>query len=285
MNPIVMTATRKAAEIRSKNSFDNYQPINIYDLCHNLGLTVRFVDVNMEGMYFSQRDGSSPQILISNQRPFGRRAFTCGHEFGHHVFEHGDRIDLLAEGESKGYDKDEFLVDTFSGALLMPIAGVLAEFAKRSWNIKTGTPDQFYIVSSVFGTGYQSLIIHCQKNSLISDSQAKILQRQTPGKMLENILGRGITNSHFKIFDSSSISPVIDLEVSNFIFFPDGTKMDSEILTLFKKTSAGLCYVAQEPGIVRASNDSNSYFVRIQNSNYVGLAEYRHLENLKEVTI
>jgi len=285
MNPIVMTATRKAAEIRNKNGFDNYQPLNIYDLCYNLGITVRFVDVNMEGMYFSQRDGSSPQFLISNQRPFGRRAFTCGHEFGHHVFGHGDRVDLLSEGETKGYDKDEFLVDTFSGCLLMPVAGVLAEFAKRDWNIKTATCEQFYVVASVFGTGYQSLITHCQKNNLIGETQARSLQRHTPAKILENLLGRGSINSHFKIFDSMSMSPVIDLEASNFIFFPENTLVEGEHLSLFKSTSAGVCYLAKEPGIVRVSNEHASYFVRIQNANYVGLAEYRHLENLKEITI
>ncbi len=285
MNPVVMEATRKAAEVRKKNGFDIYQSLNIYDLCYKIGITVQFVDVNMEGMYFCQKDSSSPRILISNQRPFGRRAFTCGHEFGHHIFEHGDKIDMLAEGESKGYDKDEFLVDSFSGALLMPVAGILAEFAKRDWNIKTASAEQFYIVSSVFGTGYQSLIIHCLKNNLIGETQVRSLQRQTPAKILETILGKGTSNSHFKIFDQSSISPVVDLEVTNFVFFPEGSVVEGERLAFFKSTSAGDCFIAKEPGIVRVFNNYTAYFVRIQNSNYVGFAEYRHLENLNEITI
>jgi len=282
MNPIVMMALRKADEIRRHYKFDMYQPINIYDLCLQMDITVRFVEINMEGMYFVQSDGSCPQILISNKRPMPRRNYTCAHELGHHLFKHGSKIDSLTEARlnSKVYDKDEFLVDTFAGALLMPIVGVLSEFAKRNWNISSATPSQFYIISSVFGTGYQSLIVHCQKNNILSDLTAKLLLRQTSGKILQSILGSGIDNSHFKIIDSLNVSSVIDIETSNYIILPSTVNIEGNHLHKFKDLAMGTSYIAEQPGITRvlsASGDQN-YFIRIQNSNYIGLAEYRHLE-------
>lgn len=283
MDPLVMKALRKADEIRRQYKIDMYKPINIFDLCIEIGVTVRFVEINMEGMYFSRKDGSSPQILISNQRPMPRRTYTCAHELGHHLFEHGSKIDNLSDEGSyaEGYDKDEFLVDAFAGALLMPITGVLAEFAKRNWKIKTATPNQFYTISSIFGTGYQSLIVHCQKNNLLSGTAAKVLLRSTPAKILTSILGFGISNVHFKIIDNMNSSSVIDMEVSNYIILPSTTSVTGNHLRKYKNTEMGTAYIAEQPGIthVISAEGEENYFIRIQNSEYIGLAEYRHLEN------
>lgn len=284
MNPFVTMALKKASEIRRQNNFDMYQPINIFDLCTNLGLTVRFVDINMEGMYIQQENGMHPQILLSNQRPLPRRFFTCAHELGHHLFGHGTKIDaLIEEGVgSTGYDKDEFLVDTFAGALLMPVSGILAEFAKRNWSINNARPLQFYTISSFFGTGYQSLITHCRVNKVITEQYAITLLKTAPSKILSSILGSGVNNSHFKIVDVETPISVIDLEVANFIFLPEHIKPEGAQLIKYKDTSIGTAYVAEKPGIVRAASldNTDSFFIRIQNANYIGLAEYRHLETI-----
>src|SRR6218665_1064502 len=114
MDTLVMTALRKASEVRRKYGFNNFQSVNAFDLCTEMNVTVRLVDINMEGMYIVQNDGLSPQVLISNQRPMGRRNFTCAHELGHHIFNHGSKIDELSDGSGKkAYDADEYLVDTF----------------------------------------------------------------------------------------------------------------------------------------------------------------------------
>ena len=282
MDALVMTALRKASEVRRQYGFDSYQPINVFDLCVEMEVTVRLVDINMEGMYFVQDNGSSPQILISNQRPIARRAFTCAHELGHHLFEHGSKIDDLSDGTgSKAYDKDEFLVDTFAGALLMPVSGIMAEFAKRNWNIKAATPLQFYTIASVFGTGYQSLIVHCQKNKLISDTAANSLSKQTPSRILTGILGSDTSSSHFRLIDSMCNATLFDIEVGNFVIMPSTLKVDANHLKTYKDTDLGTAYVAQKPGIscVNSDIDDRNYMIRIQKANYAGLAEYRHLED------
>ena len=90
---------------RSKNEAGLTGPLCIYKLCETHGVTVRFVDVNMEGMY--QRS-AAPRIFISSLRPVARRAFNCAHELGHHLFGHGSTVDQLYEELSKE-DRDTLL--------------------------------------------------------------------------------------------------------------------------------------------------------------------------------
>src|SRR6266487_5476530 len=132
MNSLYRDAILKASEVRKQLGVNMFQPLNIYDSCINLEVNVKFVDVNMEGFYVKQ--GGMSTILISSQRPFPRRCFTCGHELGHHVFNHGLKVDILSDesGRSTSKNRDEILVDAFAAALLMPVGGIQAEFAKRN---------------------------------------------------------------------------------------------------------------------------------------------------------
>ncbi len=279
MNPTVSMALKKASAIRKEHNFNIYQPVNIFDLCINMDITVRFVDINMEGMYFSQQDGMSPQILISNQRPLQRRMFTCAHELGHHIFGHGSKVDLLVNNESGGYNEEEFLVDTFAGSLLMPITGVMAEFAKRNLNINQATPKDFLTISSVFGTGYQTLITHCLKNKILNDFVANSLSKITPAKILHNIIDTNEITSHFKIIDEFYSATTVDLEVENVIILPNNSVVDSMYLRKYKEIKNETAYIAEKSGITRVTNSNgNNYFVRIQSNSYIGLAEFRHLE-------
>lgn len=161
MNQLYTSAIRKASEVRIKLGLDLFEPINIYDVCASLGIDVRFVDINMEGLYVN--NNGIPQILLSCLRPFPRRIFTCGHELGHHVFNHGLKVDVISdESENSSFkSNDEILVDAFAAALLMPVGGIQAEFTKRNINFQAATPVDFYTISSVFGVGYQTLITHC----------------------------------------------------------------------------------------------------------------------------
>ena len=143
MNQLYVSAIRKASEIRLKHGFDLFQPINIYDLCAQIKLDVQFIDINMEGLYVNNAGGS--KILISSLRPFPRRVFTCGHELGHHVFNHGLKVDTISdENEDSSYrSKDEILVDIFAAALLMPVGGIEIEFEKRNLKFHSCKPIDF----------------------------------------------------------------------------------------------------------------------------------------------
>lgn len=279
------TAILKADAIRTRLGLNMFQPVNIFDSCVNLDVTVRFVDINMEGFYVKQQNGLHPTIIISNQRPLPRRCFTCAHELGHHVFNHGLKLDILPEQQADigPKDLDEQLVDSFAGALLMPLAGIQKEFTKRNWSLQKSTPIEFYTISSIFGVGYHTLIVHCKANNLISEQKANSLLKFKPAKILESLLGASIKEkSYFKIIDGLSQLSTIDLEVKNYIFLPTEAQVEGNHLQKFPQAAVNKnnVYIATKPGIVRVSckGNSTSCFIRIQNFGYVGLAENRHLE-------
>jgi Zn-dependent peptidase ImmA (M78 family) len=280
MRVLQMQAIKKAGQIRSKLKLSVFEPINIFDACEALGVNVRFVPVSMEGMYVVREDVEESDILLSSLRPFARRVFTCGHELGHHVFGHGTRIDGLIEESNKAvYDDDEYLVDTFSGALLMPTAGIEAAFAKRGWNMRDATPIQFYTIASTFGVGYRTLITHCKVNGFINELKTAGLLKQTPSKILQQLIGPTATKPHFKIIDESAELSVVDIETGGYIFLPESTIIEGDHLSKLKNVAVGGVFRAEKAGIVRAVAGTKGYFIRVQNAGYNGFAEYRHLED------
>jgi hypothetical protein len=284
MKSMFTNAVTQADQVRMRLGFDMFQPINIFDVCHRLAIDVRFLDVNMEGMYFSHDSRPVPTIIVSALRPLPRRAFTCAHELGHHVFNHGTKVDALSEDNPyKGSNAmEELLVDAFAGNLLMPVAGIVAEIAARDWNAEKLTPLQFYTLASIFGTGYNTLVVHCRVNRIITVTQERTLLKNTPAKILRSLIGTSASPTHFKIIDGLSEIPVIDLEVSNYIFLPAKMKIVGSHL----KVNNGIenAYTAIKPGIVQVAGIDGSFssFVRIQRTGYVGLAKYRHLEDKKD---
>jgi len=279
MDFLYIQAMRKAGEIRSILNLNMHEPINIFDSCSKLGLNVRFVDVNMEGMYIKGDDSSYSTILLSCLRPLPRRVYTCAHELGHHVFDHGTKVDEMNSDGFKSNNEEEKLVDMFAGAMLMPVVAIKAEFIKRNWNPEMVGPIEFYKISSFFGTGYTTMIVHCRANKIISKSKAENLLKLTPGKLLKTLLGNETEVSHFKIFEKEHVPKIIDLEVNNYIILPNSIYIENNNLEEFRDISIGKVYKAKKAGILRGVDDYNSCFIRVQNEKYVGLAEYRHLEN------
>jgi len=281
MSTIYTNAIRRASEIRLQLGLGLFHPINIYDVCAKLEVDVKFVDVDMEGLYVSL--SNTPTILLSSLRPFPRRVFTCGHELGHHVFNHGFKVDiLLDENEDAAYkSSDEKLVDAFAAALLMPTAGIQAEFSKRKIDFDSANVIDFFTISCLFGVGYETLVWHCKINNLISKLKSDELLRLNPAKIFKKEFGNVGEKSFFKIIDGKSAAMPIDLEVSNYIVLPSEFLVDNVFLEKKLESKLGILYLVKKSGIsnVYSNTSESAYFIRIQPQNYVGLAEYRHLEN------
>lgn len=281
MRNLFTSAIRKASETRIKLGLDLFEPINIYDVCSSLGIDVRFVDINMEGLYVN--NNNVPQILLSCLRPFPRRVFTCGHELGHHVFNHGLKADILSEEDegSSVKSSDEILADAFSAALLMPIGGIQAEFTKRNLSFQSASPIDFYLISSIFGVGYQTLITHCKVNRLINEYRSMELLKYNPAKIFKTYIETVEEKSYFKIIDGKASSKPVDLEVFNYLVLPHEFIVDEDFLEKKLETKNGVLCITKRPGISSVYSELSdvSFFVRVQPQNYVGFAEYRHLEN------
>tara|TARA_R110000744_G_scaffold23_2_gene102 strand:- start:6125 stop:6979 length:855 start_codon:yes stop_codon:yes gene_type:complete len=282
MDSIAASGIKKADSVRADLGLNMFQPINVYDACLKFEIDVRFRRINMEGMYISSDNPDNSYIILSSLRPFSRRVFTCAHELGHHLYGHGSQIDLIYQenNESEAHNQEERLVDIFASALLMPVAGIQLEFKKRKWDLNTATPIQFFTISSVFGVGYQTLISSCGLNKLISYQKSKELLKYSPSHFLRKITSNE-NKGHLKIIDAKFKESIVDTEVSGFLYLPKDIELEGNHLNVISETENGFCYQAIKPGVLRAinPNDGQTYFIRIQNFEYEGLSEYRHLEN------
>lgn len=277
---IATQAMQAAIETRAKIKLDQYSPVCIYSLCEMLGVTVRFNDINMEGMY--QR-GTPPRIHLSARRPLPRRAYNCAHELGHHVFGHGTMIDELREEarEHPWEDPKEFLADIFAGFTLMPTIGLRRAFAARGWTPDTATPVQMFTIACDFGVGYGTLLTQLSAGvNMISRARAAALQRVTPKALRAEILG-AITQEPLIVADRHRAAPTIDVEVNTCLLLPSGAVASGERLVHERDLVTGRVYRAMQPGIVQVRADADGWatFVRIAPERYVGLAKYRHLED------
>jgi Zn-dependent peptidase ImmA (M78 family) len=273
-------AMQAASATRAKAKLDQAGPICIYGLCYALGVTVRFNNINMEGMY--QR-GVPPRIHLSACRPLPRRAFNCAHELGHHVFGHGSSIDELREDakEHTWEDSKEFLAETFAGFTLMPIIGLRRAFAIRGWTPESATAAQMFIIACDFGVGYATLLTHLSAGvNMISRARAVALQRVTPKALRVGILG-SITPEPLIVADRHRAAPTLDAEVNTLLLLPPRAEAAGDGLAHERDLASGRLFRAVRPGIVQVNADAGAWaaFVRIAPEAYVGLAQYRHLED------
>ena len=273
-------AMQAAIATRAKAKLDQHGPICIYGLSETLGVTVRFNNINMEGMY--QR-GSPPRIHLSARRPLARRVYNCAHELGHHVFGHGSSIDELREDakEHPWEDPKEFLADAFAGFTLMPSIGLRRSFATRGWTPETATAAQMFTIACDFGVGYGALLTHLSVGvNMISRARAAALRRVTPKALRADMLG-ALTPEPLIVADRHRAGPTLDAEVRMLILLPLGAETTGASLSHERDLSDGRLFRAVRPGIVQASADSGAWttFIRIAPEAYVGLAQYRHLED------
>lgn len=271
-------ALKASANVRKKFGYDLSSPVNIYDLCERAEVSVRFVEINMEGMYVNLGEGVKPTIFVSALRPFHRKIYTCAHEYGHHYFGHGMTVDEITESDGE-YTPEEFLVDTFASYLLVPPLGLKGVFIKRNINLEKITPAECFAVACSFGVGYSTMVKHLQFNDCITKAQSNNLLRASLKSMKQELMGENKSGSLF-FFDKKTSGRTIDIETNSWVLLPSDIIVEQEkFLTKYKVVDMGTIYQASNPGIVRVYTLSEdwSYFVRIQKQEYIGLSKYRHL--------
>lgn len=277
---LAQEAMHKSIEVRTQTGFDLKSPLCIYGLCDQLNVRVKFVDISsMEGMYCKEE---KPQILLSALRPFPRRTFTCAHELGHYIFGHGLRVDELIEDSeiSKAFNPDEFLVNSFAGFLLMPTLGVRKAFVDRGWNFTCATPIQIFTIACNFGVGYETLINHMTYAlKMIDRTQAASLLKVKPKTIRQQILEYP-SSEPLIIADEHWSIPTIDAEVGSQLLLPSNAEAANQTITFQEDRPNGRLFRANRPGTVRVyCRDTNwAVFVRVSRSQFVGLSQYRHLE-------
>lgn len=279
-------AQTKALEVRQKFDLDRKHPICIYDICEKLGdvyenkeVTVQFSPLlGLEGMYINEE--RERRILISSKRPLPRKTFTCAHELGHHLFNHGLKVDQLHEAATSRRDPQEFLVNCFAGFLLMPLIAVRYAFTIRDWTPATATPHQIFTIACSFSVGYDTLIDHMTYAlNLITEEKSRELKRYNPKKVRQDLLGK--SDDHpLIIVDKKWLSKTIDIEVDYLLLLPKTVKPEGNKLSLQTTLEGGKLYYANQPGVVRvySSEDNWAAFVRISCVKDWMYSHNRHIE-------
>ena len=280
---LAQKAMLKSIEVRTQLGFALNSPICIYDLCDKLKVKVRFVDIDMEGVYIK---GEEPTILLSSLRPLSRRNFTCAHELGHHIFEHGSTVDELQEGldEFKTFSPNEFLVDTFAGFFFMPILAVRKAFVSRGWDFTSATPLQFFTIACSFGVGYETLIKHMTYTlKMISHSQASSLLKSSPKAIRKDILGQTSIDPLI-IADLQWSLSILDAEVGSNLLLPSTAVSTKDTISIQEELPLGRLFRANRPGLVRVYCPDSKWavFVRISRYQFTGLSKYRHFEEVED---
>jgi Zn-dependent peptidase ImmA (M78 family) len=275
-------AQSKSLALRRELNIDPISPVCIYEICEKLGITVQFVDKipSLEGIYLNQEK----RILISSLRPLARQRYTCGHELGHHLFDHGCKVDELCESAQR-YDPQEFLVDCFSGFLLMPKLALISAFTARNWIPESATPRQIFAIACNFGVGYDTIINHmAYALKMISSERSQELKKHTPKSIRQELFGEHLQSSYLIIADKKWISKTIDVEVGHHILVPKTAELDSQLginyISEIPSLSEKIVRV-EKPGIIRMFCPESEWavFIRISRINYEGHSIYRHLED------
>jgi Zn-dependent peptidase ImmA (M78 family) len=268
---------------RIKAGVDLQRPVCIYGLCEAHKLTVRFNDINMEGMYDRQ---PKPRIHISNLRPFARRAFTCAHELGHHVFGHGSTIDELRDEHLQNDDRpaNEFIADVFAAFTLMPTLGLREAFAKRNLDPNKASPLELYAIACNFGVGQATLVNHLAFGiGMISPERRDQLGRTTPKMIRTDLIGKAI-NKRLTMADKHWNSPTLDMEEGELLALPVGVVVDTAMLMPEGDLKSYRLFRAARVGITRVVIPGSQWatYVRVAREKYIGLARFRHLEETSD---
>lgn len=278
---LVMQGMQAAITARTQAGMDQKIPACIYGLCEAHNVVVRFNDLaSMEGMY----DRSpKPRIHLSALRPLARRAFTCAHELGHHVFGHGSTIDELRDDQSNANARhpNEILADAFASFVMMPTLGLREAFAKRGLDPNHANATEMYAVACNFGVGQATLVNHLAYGvGLITQAQRDRLGSITPKMIRTELIGEVIPEPLI-LADQHWNSPTLDIEQGALLLLPHSVVVDAAMLTPERNLIPGRLFRATKCGITRVAVPGTSWatYVRIAKCRYVGLAQFRHLED------
>ena len=267
-------ANQAAVSLRDRIGLDDIDPVNPWDIARSLGVKVRFLNTNMEGMYFV---GTPPRILQTSLRPMGRRAFTCGHELGHHEFGHGTRLDTAIAELTGAKDSNEQLVDAFAAFLLMPSIGIRRAFAERGWSIANPSPMQVFVVACEFGVGYETMLLYLEVILRVLPAGKKAaLARVTPKAIRTELLGKTDAKA-LVILDGSSRCTTVEIEIGTTLVVPEGACMEGRALQDLGRIGVGREYRAVARGTATLTG-SVAAAVRVWPVDYAGLADFRALE-------
>jgi len=191
---LIRTAARRAMSFRLANGVPLDSPCDIYQLIPSSRVDLQFVDIpSLEGMYLDEPE--SHRICVGAHRPVGRQRFTAAHELGHHVFQHGTRIDaIIRNGDAHaGSRNEELIADTFARYILMPSRAVQTAFRLRNVNPSHPDPASTYSAACWLGVGYETLLSQMECSlKILASADRKCLSKTGPKAIKAELYGGAV---------------------------------------------------------------------------------------------
>jgi len=281
---LIRLAAVRAGQLRRQAGIADHLPVCAIDMATQLGIEVRLVDMGrLEGTYWP---GEPPIIALGAHRPAGRRAFTCAHELGHHMFGHGNRVDELApmSAADRAKPDEEVLADAFAAMLLMPQSLIKGAFAQRGWAVGDATAEQVYVVACWFGVSYDALATQMGSMfGLVNRTTLSALRKAQPQSIRQRLAGQACDGLIWTDEQWPSGHP-IDVEVGDLVRLPQGVCVEGRGVSLLDEADGSSFVKAHAAGLDRAFLPGSEWacFIRIQPRSYVGRADYRHLDECEE---
>jgi hypothetical protein len=137
-------------------------------------------------------------------------------------------------------------------------------------------------VACSFGVGYTTLVHHLAYSlEMLPDRTARDMLRVPLPRIRRELLGQS-SSAPLVVADSHWSLPTLDTEVGTYLLLPCGADlMDGSQLAYRGDLPNGRLFEAIRPGIARVACPGTPWavFVRVSRREYVGLAQYRHLED------
>lgn len=282
---LVRSAISRALHVRNAANIPLWDALCPFDLAEQCGVEVRFQTLaSFDGMRSSDSDGST--IVVSSLRPPGRKAFTCAHELGHEVFDHGVQFDELVgcREAPRQCEPEEIIADAFAGFLLMPKSAVEHGLLVRGWHLASIGPRDIYSLASWLGVGYTTLIWHLQCGlRILGAKRADVLRKVRLPHIRKEILGYDCPGE-LVIVDLHWRGRPVDIQVNDFALMPPGGRTEGTCIEAAPDATGRVLVRGVTPGIGRLILEESGWsaFVRVSRRDYVGRNKYRHLEEINE---
>jgi len=271
-------AAREAARLRSRLGIRPTSSLCPLDVADALGLLVRLEALpSLEGMYAPSEQDT---VLLGTERPWGRIRHTCGHELGHHMFQHGTSVDELCAEHQGIWRAEEYLADRFSTALTMPKLAVADALRRRDWDVTKLSAEQAFVLAQDFGVGYRSFVSHAERSlRMIPSELANELRQQgrSLGHLRTTLAGFEIEHDVF-VGDLYWGTRPLDIETGDVVVVPNDAFFVGVCARLASEPQSHLVGIAPGEGQLMVRLRKEPIRVRVGRRGFTGLARYRHLE-------
>jgi hypothetical protein len=187
----------------------------------------------------------------------------------------------LADIDIDRLDAVEYTAECFAGFLLMPKLAVSHGFAKRGWDVSACTPEQLYVIAGWLGVGYTTLIWHMSSSLKMMVSGRAEKMAKTPLRKIRCGILKQESKNQLIIVDQEWFGRSIDMQVGDKVLFEHDIVFEGNCIEPVRYSTPKSVYKAVLPGIGRCFSKKGKWaeFVRVSRKEYVGLYQYKHLED------